>query len=78
MSRGFINNNLLDLLEELRLRMHMDMSEALGIPRLDPFFMDELNLEPILNELVACKCVSFTSYVSNRKNVFEQCRIAHE
>lgn len=52
LSRGFINNNLLDLLEELRIRMHMDMSEELGIPRMDPFFIEELNLEPILNELV--------------------------
>ncbi len=52
MSRGFINQNLLDLLEELRIRMHMDMSEELGIPRLDPFSIDEIDLEPILNELV--------------------------
>lgn len=52
MSRGFINNNLLDLLEELRIRMHMDMSEELGIPRLDPFSVEELDLAPILNELV--------------------------
>lgn len=52
MSRGFINNNLLDLLEELRIRMHMDMSEELGIPRLDPFFIEELDLGPIFTELV--------------------------
>lgn len=51
-NRGFINNNLRDLLEELRIRMHMDMSEELGIPRLDPFFIDELDLDPLLNELV--------------------------
>ncbi|KAG4070987.1 hypothetical protein HA402_001424 [Bradysia odoriphaga] len=50
-SRGFINNNLLDLLEELRIRMHMDMSEELGIPRLDPFLIAELDLEPILNDI---------------------------
>lgn len=51
-SRGFINNNLLALLEELRIRMHMDMSEELGIPRLDPFFVDALDLGPVFNELV--------------------------
>lgn len=52
MNRGFINNNLLELLEELRIRMHMDMTEELGIPRLDPLFIDELDLSPILNEFV--------------------------
>lgn len=52
MSRGFISDNLRDLLEELRIRMHMDMTEEMGIPRLDPFHIEELDLEPILNELV--------------------------
>ncbi|KAJ6642544.1 hypothetical protein Bhyg_07496, partial [Pseudolycoriella hygida] len=50
-SRGFINNNLRDLLEELRIRMHMDMSEEMGIPRLDPFLVEELDMGPILNDV---------------------------
>lgn len=33
------------LLEELRARMHMDMSDTLGIPRLDPFTVDFLHLD---------------------------------
>lgn len=32
--------------------MHMDMTEELGIPRLDPLSIDELDLSPILNEFV--------------------------
>lgn len=52
MSSGFIKNNLLELLEELRIRMHMDMTEELGISRLDPFFIEELDFEPIWDELV--------------------------
>lgn len=35
-----------ELLEELRARMHMDMTDTLGIPRLDPFSIDNLQINP--------------------------------
>lgn len=52
MNRELINQNLLDLFEKIRMRMDIDMTEDLGIPLLDPFFIEELDLEPIFNELV--------------------------
>lgn len=36
------NSIFRDFLEQFRLRMHMDMTDSLGIPRLDPFTMDSL------------------------------------
>lgn len=36
--------NIRDILEELRIRMHMDMTEEMGIPALDPFEMDRIHL----------------------------------
>lgn len=39
-----MGDNLRGILEELRLRMHMNMTEELGIPALDPFEVDSLLL----------------------------------
>lgn len=36
--------NIRAILEELRIRMHMDMTEELGIPALDPMEIDRLHL----------------------------------
>lgn len=40
-----MGDNISNLLEKLRDRMHMDMTETMGIPRLDPFTTDSLNLD---------------------------------
>lgn len=40
-----MGDNIRGIMEELRLRMHMDMTEELGIPALDPFEVDSLLLD---------------------------------
>lgn len=40
-----MGDNIREFLEELRIRMHMDMTDTMGIPRLDPFTIDSLELD---------------------------------
>lgn len=40
-----MGDNIRNLLEQLRDRMHMDMTDSIGIPRLDPFTADSLVLD---------------------------------
>lgn len=40
-----IGDNMRAMLEELRIRMHMDMTDSVGIPRLDPFTMELLEVD---------------------------------
>lgn len=44
-TRSVMGDNINRLLEKFRDRMHMDMTETMGIPRLDPFTADSLLLD---------------------------------
>lgn len=41
-----MGDNIREILEELRIRMHMNMTESMGIPRLDPFTISEVSIDP--------------------------------
>lgn len=43
--RSVMGDNIRSLLEKIRERMHMDMMDTMGIPRLDPFTADSLVLD---------------------------------
>lgn len=43
-----MGDNIRNIFEKLRARMHMDMTETMGIPRLDPFTADSLVLDSSL------------------------------
>lgn len=40
-----MGDNIRNMLEQLRSRMHMNMTDTMGIPRLDPFTADSLVLD---------------------------------